>query len=94
MGRTARSVMSRLSPVFWLGAAVLAGLLVSDPDWSNETGRGVIAALILLTGAGISGVVSGAVEATHTGTIEMLIGALLEDRSTPGPRSRRYRDAA
>lgn len=94
MGRMARSVLSRLSPVFWLAAVALAVLLAVDPRWSAETARTLVGMLVLATGAGIAGSACGAIESTHTASIDMLIGALLDDRPTPGPRSRHCRPAA
>jgi len=94
MGRMARSALARLSPFFWLAAVVLAVLLASDPHWSAGAARQLVGLVILTTGAAIGGTACGAIEATHDASIEMLLGALLADRPTPGPRSRRHRAAA
>lgn len=85
MGHAVRTVLSHLSPVFWAASAGLVAVLVVDPDWGTGIARGVVGSLILTTGAAIAGSMCGAIEATHTASMDMLLRALLDERPTPEP---------
>lgn len=92
MGRTARTVLSRISPLSWAATVVLAAAHLAVPLWLPGVGG-----LIIVTAAlGIAGTLSGAVEGTHDACIDMLLGALLETRPSPEPaqQSQSHRSAA
>jgi len=83
MGRRARSLLSRISPAFWIATLVLAGF--------QMTGDRVGGALTVAAALGAAGTISGAVEATHDHSIEMLLEALVEARRpSPGPLSHHH----
>lgn len=89
MRNVARLSLSRLAPAFWVGAAVLVGLLITDPDWTLEAARGVISLLILLTAAAISGSVCRQIEKSnekaHDDCTQLLLDALLDESPTRVP---------
>lgn len=95
MGHLVRTVLSRLSLVFWAVSVGLVAALVVHPDWGAGIARGVVGSLILSTGAAIAGSMCGAIEATHDACVDMLLDALLEDRpSSPKPQQQSHRAAA
>lgn len=78
MGRGARSVLSRLSPMSWTAAVALAAVQMA--------GVRVGGPMVIAAALGAAGTVSGAIQATHDGSIDLLLHALLESRQpTPGP---------
>lgn len=85
MGHTVRTVLSHLSPVFWAVSVGLVAVLLAHPHWGAGVARGVVGSLILTTGAAIAGSMCGAIEATHTASMDMLLRALLDERPTPEP---------
>lgn len=92
MGRTARTVLSRISPLSWAATLVLAAVHLAIPAWLPGVGGLIVAAAAL----GVGGTLCGAVEATHDACIDMLLGALLETRPSPEPgqQSQSHRSAA
>lgn len=79
MGRRARSALSRFSPLSWTAAVVLAAVQMA--------GAPVGGALVITAALGAAGTISGAIEATHDGSMDLLIQALVEARQPkPGPR--------
>lgn len=79
MGHRVRSVLTRLSPLSWTAAVILAVIQMA--------GARVGGAMVIVTGLAAAGTISGAVQATHDASIDMLVRALAEQRRpTPGPR--------
>lgn len=93
MGRIARSVLSRLSPLFWAAAVAGTVVLVTHPGWGSSPARELVGLIILATGAAIGGTACGAIEATHDASVALLLNALLEERPTREPDRRHLRAA-
>lgn len=73
MGALARSLLCKASPLFWLAAVSLA------VTW-DATGVPVLGWIVICTGAGTAGTVSGAVNTRSRYDRELLLNALLANR--------------
>lgn len=93
MGRMARLVLSRISPLLWVAAVVSAALLAADPRWSTPIARGLVGIIIVVTGGAIGGTVCGAIEATHNRSMSLLLGVILDETPTREPDQKRLRAA-
>lgn len=72
MGRTARTVLSRMSPLSWATAIALTILRLVHPLWAP----GIDDLIVVLTGLGLAGILTDAVQATHDHDIAALGRAL------------------
>lgn len=72
IARIARTVLSWLSPAFWTAAITLTVLHLVWPLWVP----GIGGLIVVLTGLGLAGILSGAVQATHDHDIAALGQAL------------------
>ena len=78
MGALARSFLCKASPLFWLAAVSLA------ITW-DATQVPVLGWIVICTGAGTAGTVSGAVSSRSRYDRELLLNALLANRP-PGEK--------
>lgn len=94
MRQQAQRVLSHLTPALWAAAAVAVAVLMQSDSWDLADARGLVGIVILLTGAAIGAGACRAIEKTHDGCVETLLGALVATRPTPAPHEQDHRAAA
>lgn len=96
--RAIRTVIRRRQILLWTAATALAGMLLMSATWDLGDTRGLLGAVILLTGAAISASACQAIERAallaHDDCIELLLKALRATRPTDPAASQKHRRAA